>query len=124
MICEKGLISTNERKLVYNRKWILGFDIRPYFRKAWVSLSSNRDKDYYEDLVLKVEEEIYKELYPHYKFAITGHTHLPKIHKTKNNFIYINCGDWFNNFSYLVLEDNIFTLYDKDDNILDKEILQ
>lgn len=43
------------------------------------------------------------------KTVVCGHIHTPVI-KTINNINYINCGDWIENCSYIILENNKFTL--------------
>jgi len=93
-----------------------GLNIREYFRKLFFSISSKRDKDYYNDLVLDIERAAYNKYRDSYKNIIMGHTHLPKIVSYPyfgNIRRYINSGDWIHSMSY-VLYDNItdsFNLY-------------
>jgi UDP-2,3-diacylglucosamine pyrophosphatase LpxH len=41
--------------------------------------------------------------------VVCGHIHKPE-HKVIDGIEYINCGDWIENFTYVELENNIFTL--------------
>ena len=87
-----------------------GINIRETFRDLFYSISSKRGKNYFEDLVTKVEKETYDKYKDFHKNIIMGHTHLPKIvhlpeevAEWKNR--YINTGDCIHNRSYVIYDD-------------------
>ena len=83
------------------------FNLREHFRYLFYSIASKKDKNYFKDLVLRIEKETIKKYGSDYKTIIMGHTHLPKITfypETgpiwRNR--YVNCGDWVFNNSYVI----------------------
>jgi len=99
-------------KLLFPIHWILerfGINLKGWFRDLFCSISSKRDKKYYNELVLDMEKELFNKYKGFYDCIVVGHTHLPKIIE-ENNFIYVNCGDWVHNKTYIVYENGKFIL--------------
>ena len=93
-------------KILFYFNWILsriGLDLRTILADCWrkllSSIANKKDKEYYEDLVLDVEQSIVDDYKNMFKFVIVGHTHWQKI-TTIDNFIYANCGDWIGHRQY------------------------
>ena len=64
----------------------------------------NKDKDlpgYYDYAKIKIDSG--------FDAVIMGHTHFPEI-KQLGNGLYINTGDWIDNFSYVTLNSGVFSL--------------
>jgi UDP-2,3-diacylglucosamine hydrolase len=92
--------------------WVLervGINLKAYFRELFYSIANKRNKDYYKDLVFDIEHSLVEKYGHEYKYIVIGHTHLPKIEDI-NGCIYINCGDWVHNKTYVTLENGVFTL--------------
>jgi len=91
----------------------IGINIREPFRDLFYSIASKRGKNYFNDLVLKVEKETCDNYKRAYKNIVMGHTHLPKVVIAKD-FRYVNCGDWIHNMSYVIYDEqkDKFILHD------------
>ena len=95
-----------------------GFNIRERLKYTYYSLASQKDKNYFTDLVTKIELETMTK-YDEFKNVVMGHTHLPKIVNNINdigkiqNRQYINAGDWVHTNSYCIYWHNLkkFKLY-------------
>jgi UDP-2,3-diacylglucosamine pyrophosphatase LpxH len=99
-------------KLLFPIHWILerfGINLKGWFRDLFCSISSKRDKKYYNELVLDMEKELFNKYKGLYDCIVVGHTHLPKIIR-EDDFIYVNCGDWVHNKTYVIYEDGQFIL--------------
>lgn len=99
-------------KILFPIHWLferVGLNLKGFFRTLFYSLSAKRDKDYYNDLVLDVEIELVKKYKDFFDCIIVGHSHFPK--KVEGDgFIYVNCGDWTYNKSYVEYENGEFRL--------------
>lgn len=99
-------------KIIFPIHWFFerfGLNLKGFFRTTLYSISAKRQKKYYNDLVLDMEKGLvnkYKELYD---CIVVGHTHFPK-KVTGDNFVYVNCGDWIHNKSYVEYEGGKFRL--------------
>ena len=100
-------------KLLYCVHWIFerfGFDIQSFSRNILHSVGMKKEKKYYNDLVFDIEENaVYKYKNDGYNILIMGHTHLPKF-VIKDNFTYVNSGDWIYNKTYIELDDQTIKL--------------
>ena len=95
-------------KILYSIYWLferIGIDLLSKPKQLLFSLASKFDDDDYPELVLSVEEGILEAYKNKYEFAITGHTHMPKI-INHPELKFINCGDWTHNKTYVTLNVN------------------
>lgn len=99
-------------KIIFPIHWFFerfGINLKGYFREKLYSIAAKKNDSYYEDLVLDMETKLvgkYKDLFD---CIIVGHTHFPK--KVEgDDFIYVNCGDWVHNKSYVEYIDGKFRL--------------
>lgn len=85
-------------------------------RKWLVSLSDRVDGDPYDKLIFTYELNLKREFENLFDVIITGHTHLPLI-KTMGNLVYVNTGDWMQNRTALLIEeeDSSISLLDYSD---------
>jgi UDP-2,3-diacylglucosamine pyrophosphatase LpxH len=102
-------------KLLHPIQWIceriFKINLKGYFRELFHSIAAKRDKKYYNDLVMDVEENLVEAYKKDYQCIVIGHTHLPKLIK-RDDFIYANCGDWVYNKTYVTYENGKFGLID------------
>jgi len=99
-------------RLLWPINWLLervGINIKAFFRETYHSLAAKREKKYYNDLVLTVEKEIVNKYKDKYDYIVIGHTHLPKL-IVQDDYVYVNCGDWIHNQTYVIYEDGNFEL--------------
>ncbi len=99
-------------KLLFPIHWFLerfGINLKGWFRELYCSISSKRDKKYYNELVLNMEKELFNKYKDLYDCVVVGHTHLPKIIQ-EDNFTYVNCGDWVHNKTYVIYKDGQFIM--------------
>ena len=99
-------------KLLFPIHWFLerfGVNLKGWFRDLFCSISSKRDKKYYNELILEMEKELFNKYKNIYDCIVVGHTHLPKIIQ-EDGFTYVNCGDWVHNRTYVIYEDGQFKL--------------
>jgi UDP-2,3-diacylglucosamine hydrolase len=99
-------------KILFPFHWLgefFGLNIKDWFKRFRYSLSSKKDKDYYTDLVLEMEQKLVNNYKSVYDYIVVGHTHLPKIVETEE-CTYVNCGDWIESKTYVIQEDEKFTL--------------
>ena len=104
-------------KLLFPVHWLferLGVNLKGWFRDLYCSISSKRDKKYYNALVLDMERELFNKYKGLYDCVVVGHTHLPKIIQ-EDGFTYVNCGDWVHNKVYVIYEDGQFILRGEED---------
>ena len=98
-------------KLLFPIHWVLerlGIDIRNCCNKLYHSVARKIQNKCYHDLVLNIEQDAVEE-YKNFRYIVMGHTHLPKLVASDNN-IYINCGDWIDNKTYVECIDGEFRL--------------
>lgn len=96
-------------KFTFFFHWIFerfGINLKAFFRNLYFSISNKRNKGYYKNLVLDIEEEAIKKYQYKYKFVLMGHTHFPR--HVFSTIEYINCGDWIYNRSWAWYENGKF----------------
>ncbi len=87
-----------------------GFNFKSFIRNViYKILSIVYRKNVDKDLISNMEKNIVSNCLEYRNIIIAGHTHVPKIVK-KENFIYINTGDWVYNKSYVEYRDGEFNL--------------
>ena len=99
-------------KLLFKLHWFferIGINLQAIFRTLYISISSIINGEDYEDIILDVEKSIIDKYSGKYSGVICGHTHMPK-QIEHGGFLYINCGDWIHNNTYLQLDDSGFRI--------------
>jgi UDP-2,3-diacylglucosamine hydrolase len=99
-------------KLFWPINWLferLGINIKAFFRETYHSLAVKKDKKYYNDLILNVEKELVNKYKNKYHYIVVGHTHMPKL-IVEDDYVYVNCGDWIHNKTYVIYKDGNFRL--------------
>jgi UDP-2,3-diacylglucosamine pyrophosphatase LpxH len=93
-------------------QWVLervGLNMYTWLREFTHSIAVKRNKTYYNDLVLEVENSIFNMYGKQYDLIFVGHTHLPKlVSKIVDNsrtVIYANSGDWTYHNTYIEFDD-------------------
>lgn len=111
--CDELIIKYSwSAKLLFSIHWIcqrFGLNIKGFFRNLFHSVSMKVDNKYYNELVLDIEKDLVSKYKDGCDCLIVGHTHFPKLIQ-RDNIVYINCGDWIWNRSYVVYKDNEFKL--------------
>ncbi len=99
-------------KIMHPIHWIFqrfGWNIKGWFRELFHSISTKRQKKYYNDLISEVEKSTVRKYGVKYDYIVMGHTHLPK-YVTTPMTVYLNCGDWVHNCTYIVSDGETYTL--------------
>ena len=106
-------------KLLYPLQWMLtriGINPNAMIRNIIHSIACHREKKYYNDLVLDVEENLVNKYKGNCKCLIAGHTHLPKL-IVSEEFTYVNCGDWIHNRTYAECIDGVFSVKEENGDV-------
>ncbi len=83
-------------------RWIhpdVGFSLAKAFSKKSREYTTNRDFGEMDGMILFAKEK----LEDGYDFVVMGHNHVPKLEHFGKG-VYINLGDWLNNFTYGVFD--------------------
>lgn len=94
---------------------LFGIDIRKFL----MSMSDYVDGDLYDQMLMDFEFMVKETYGGKYSYVVTGHTHTSKI-KAMGNIVYINCGDWIQHRTAVLVDDDTFRLVSYEDGLVEE----